>query len=57
MINEIIQAQIGTPQQHDIIQEHMNEYFKRWPSYKDKFTQLEWYHIFLDFMDSKITKL
>ena len=47
-----IQAQIGAPEQSSLIEEHMKEYFTRWPSYKSKFTDLEWYHIFLDFLDN-----
>lgn len=47
----VIQAQIGSPEQSDLIEAHMKEYFTRWPSYQEKFTSLEWYHIFLDFYD------
>lgn len=47
----IITAQIGTQSQHDFIVLHMEEYFKRWPSYREKLTDLEWYHLFLDFLD------
>lgn len=52
LIAGIIQAQIGTRQQSDIIEEHMKEYFQRFASYQDRFTYLEWYHIFLDFCDT-----
>lgn len=51
IVNAIITAQIGTRQQHDVIQAHMTEYFKRWPNYKSKLNNLEWYHLFLDFYD------
>jgi hypothetical protein len=47
----IIQAQIGSPGVSDLIDKHIVEYFTRFKSYKDKFTYLEWYHIFLDFAD------
>jgi hypothetical protein len=47
----IIQAQIGTRNQANLIEDHMKEYFTRWPGYESKFTNLEWYHIFLDFLD------
>lgn len=50
LIARIIQAQIGTPDQGSIITEHMKEYFSRWPSYYPRLTDLEWYHLFLDFM-------
>jgi hypothetical protein len=56
LINKIVQAQVGTIEQHDLITKHMEEYFKRWPSYKDRLTQLEWYHLFLDFHDKIILK-
>lgn len=49
LVEAIVTASIGTRQQHDIIQEHMDDYFTRFPSYKDKLTSLEWYHLFLDF--------
>lgn len=52
----IVTAAVGTQKQHDVIQAHMDEYFKRWPSYKDRLNSLEWYHLFLDFYD-KITAL
>jgi len=50
-ISRLVQAQIGTSQQSNLIEEHLKEYFTRFASYKDKFTYLEWYHIFLDFLD------
>jgi len=52
IVDRIVQAQMGTPEQSDLISAHMEEYFKRFPSYRDKFTDLEWYHIFLDFLDA-----
>jgi hypothetical protein len=55
IIAAVVQAQIGTNEQHDAIQGHMKEYFTRWPSYKKKFNDLEWYHIFLDFYESLAT--
>jgi hypothetical protein len=54
IVARMVEAQCGSQEQHDIIQAHMDEYFKRWPSYKDKFTPLEWYHIFLDFYDKTL---
>jgi hypothetical protein len=48
----IVRASVGTIEQHDIIQAHMDEYFKRWPSYHGRLTELEWYHLFLDFYDN-----
>lgn len=51
LVNMIVTASVGTQSQHDAIQAHMDEYFKRWPSYKDRLTELEWYHLFLDFSD------
>lgn len=51
IVSAIIQAQIGTPKQSDSISSHMEEYFKRFPSYRERFTGLEWYHIFMDFLD------
>jgi len=48
----MIQAQIGTALQSEIIANHMAEYFNRFPSYRGRFTDLEWYHIFLDFFDT-----
>lgn len=50
-VARMIQAQIGTKEQSDLISSHMDEYFKRFSSYRSKFTDLEWYHIFLDFSD------
>lgn len=50
--DKIIQAQIGTPDQSNAIEAHMKEYFTRWPNYKERFTSLEWYHIFLDYEES-----
>ncbi len=47
----ILQAQVGTPQQVNLIEDHMEEFFKRFPSYEKKFTGLEWYMLFLDFTD------
>lgn len=52
IIEAITRAQFGTREQSDHIERHMAEYFTRWHTYKDKFTHLEWYHIFLDFYDS-----
>jgi hypothetical protein len=46
-------AQFGSPDQSKAIEDHMKEFFTRFPSYKPKFTHLEWYHIFLDFLDHK----
>lgn len=54
LTEKVIQGAIGTRGQSDAIEEHMKEYFKRWPNYKDRFTYLEWYHIFLDFYDKLI---
>lgn len=51
IIAGIIQAQVGSPGVSDLIDKHIEEYFTRFKSYKDKFTYLEWYHIFLDFAD------
>jgi len=51
IIEAMTRAQFGTPSQISSIESHMQEYFTRWPNYKDKFTHLEWYHIFLDFSD------
>lgn len=48
---KIIEAQIGTPDQSNLIEDHIKEYFTRFPSYEGRFTYLEWYHIFLDFLD------
>jgi len=51
IIARIIQAQIGTPSDSDLITEHMKEYFQRWPKYYPLLSDLEWYHVFLDFLD------
>lgn len=52
IIQGIIKASVGSQAEHDIIQMHMDEYFTKFKSYKKKFSDLEWYHIFLDFMES-----
>lgn len=57
VIDQIIQAQIGTHKQSSTIEDHMKEYFSRWSSYEDKFTSLEWYHIFLDFYDKILPQI
>lgn len=44
-------ASAGTQRQHDLIQVHMHEYFQRWPTFRDRLTPLEWYHLFLDFLE------
>lgn len=56
IIEAMTYAQFGSREAGKAIEEHMKEYFTRWPSYKDKFNHLEWYHIFLDFYESKIEK-
>lgn len=51
VIESMFHAQFGGRENCDIITAHMKEYFTRFKSYESKFTNLEWYHIFLDFLD------
>lgn len=51
IIDAMFNAQFGSKEQCSAIEEHMKEYFQRWPSYKDRLNHLEWYHLFLDFSD------
>jgi len=53
VIEMMFNAQFGGLERSEIIESHMKEYFTRWHTYKDKLTHLEWYHVFLDFMESK----
>jgi len=48
----VIQAQIGTKSQAEFIESYKRDYFKRWPSYYPRLTDLEWYHLFLDAYDA-----
>ncbi len=52
IVDMLVSAQIGTPAQGNLIERHMEDYFKRFPSQKSKLTNLEWYHLFLDFFDT-----
>lgn len=51
IIDGMMRAQFGSPDISRLIDEHYKQYFSRYKSYQEKFTYLEWYHIFLDFAD------
>ncbi|HEY4207999.1 MAG TPA: hypothetical protein VGM31_14345 [Puia sp.] len=55
LLTRMFQAQYGSREISKLIDEHIEEYFKIWHTYKDKLTYLEWYHLFLNFAD-KITE-
>lgn len=51
IVKAMSRAQFGSEQMSKDIEAHMKEYFQLWDSYKGRFNNLEWYHIFLDFYE------
>jgi len=47
----VVTVSVGTKDESRLIEEHMKEYFTKWHTYEGRFTSLEWYHIFLDFLE------
>jgi len=52
IVDALVFASVGSREQSNLIEEFMKDYFERFPSYKDKLNHLEWYHLFLDFLDN-----
>lgn len=49
-LGSLIRAQFGS--NPEFIDEHMKDYFKRWPSYEKRLTSLERYHLFNDVIEA-----
>lgn len=48
IIEGMMRAQFGNRSDSEFVESFMKKYFEDWKSYKNRFTHLEWYHIFLE---------